>query len=103
MIRGIDDFKAKVNYWLDEVLSVGCTCKKVNYWLNEVLSVGCTCKDDEDEIKQLQRIVELINCAVIFELDGNREFLSEISLKEIIDILSDDGKIKKLSEVDFDE
>ena len=86
MIRGIDDFKAKVNYWLDEVLSVGCICK-----------------DDEDGIKQLQRIIDLINCDVVIETDGNREFLSDIDLNGIINILSVGGKIKKLSEVDFDE
>ena len=86
MIKNVDDFKTKIGYWL-----------------NEVLSDAGVSLDDEHEIREIQRIISLINCAVIFELDGNREFLSEISLKEIIDILSDDGKIKKLSEVDFDE
>lgn len=86
MIKNVDDFKGKVDYWL-----------------NEALSGAGVSLDDEHEIREIQRIISLFNCAVIFELDGNREFLSEISLKEIIDILSDDGKIKKLSEVDFDE
>ena len=86
MIKNVDDFKTKIGYWL-----------------NEALSVAGVSLDDEHEIREIQRIISLFNCAVIFELDGNREFLSEISLKEIIDILSDDGKIKKLSEVNFDE
>ena len=86
MIRGIDDFKPKVNYWLDEALSVSCTCK-----------------DDEDEIKQLKRIIDLISCDVVYMTSVQREFIPTIHLNEIIDILSDDGKIKKLSEVNFDE
>ena len=86
MIRGIDDFKAKVIHWLDEVLSVVCTCK-----------------DDEDEIKQLKRIIDLISCDVVYMTSVQREFIPTIHLNEIIDILSDDGKIKKLSEVNFDE
>ena len=86
MIRGIDDFKAKVIHWLDEVLSVVCTCK-----------------DDEDEIKQLKRIIDLISCDVVYMTSVQRAFMSTIQLNEIINILSDDGKIKKLSEVNFDE
>lgn len=86
MIRGIDDFKDRTNYWLDEVLSIGCTCK-----------------DEEDEIKELKRIINLIDCDVIDEMNGVKAFDYEVDLNEIIDILSHGGKIKKLSEVNFDE
>lgn len=86
MITSVDDFKGKVDYWL-----------------NEALSGAGVSPDDEHEIREIQRVISLFNCVVIFDIDGNREVLSEIGLKEIIDILSDGGKIKKLSEVDFDE
>lgn len=86
MIKNIDDFKSKCEFWFEELLSVGVTCKA-----------------DEDEVKQLQRIVELINCDVICETDVGRAFKHEIDLNGIINILSVGGKIKKLSEVDFDE
>lgn len=86
MIKNIDDFKIKCEFWF-----------------KDRLGVGDICKDDEDEVKQLQRIVDLINCDVICELDGVRSFKREIDLNGIINILSEGGKIKKLSEVNFDE
>lgn len=86
MIKNIDDFKSKCEFWFEDLLSVGDICKA-----------------DEDEIKQLQRIVELINCDVVCKTESGRAFQREIDLNGIINILSVDGKIKKLSEVDFDE
>ena len=86
MIKNIDDFKNRCEFWFEDLLSVGDICK-----------------DDEDEIKQLKRIVELINCDVACKTESGRAFLCAIDLNEIIDILSDGGKIKKLSEVNFDE
>lgn len=86
MIKSIDDFKDRIEYWLDDVLSIDCVCKY-----------------DEDAIKELKRIISLVSCAVVIEIDGNREFRPEIDLRGIINILSVGGKIKKLSEVDFDE
>lgn len=86
MIKNVDDFKDRVDYWLAEVSSF--------YDLRE---------DDEDGIKELKRIIDLVNCDVICELNGVRSFESEIDLNKIINILSEGGKIKKLSEVNFDE
>lgn len=86
MIKNVDDFKDRVEYWFDEVSSF--------YDL---------CEDDEDAIKELKRIIDLINCDVIWELNGVRSLKSEIDLNKIINILSQGGKIKKLSEVNFDE
>lgn len=86
MIKNVDDFKSKCEFWFEELLSVGVTCKA-----------------DEDEVKQLQRIVELINCDVACKTESGRAFRREIGLNGIINILSVGGKIKKLSEVDFDE
>ena len=86
MIKNVDDFKDRVDYWLAEVSSF--------YDLRQ---------DDEDGIKELKRIIDLINCDVIWKLDGVRSFESEIDLNKIINILSEGGQIKKLSEVDFDE
>lgn len=59
--------------------------------------------DEEKEVNELINIIELINCDVICELDGVRSFKSEIDLNGIINILSEGGKIKKISEVNFDE
>lgn len=86
MIKNVDDFKDRVDYWLDEV--------SLFYDL---------CQDDKDGLKELRRITSLINCDVICELDGVRSFKSEIDLNGIINILSEGGKIKKISEVNFDE
>ena len=86
MIKSIGDFKGKCEFWFEELLSVGVTCEA-----------------DEDEVKELQRIVDLINCDVVCETENGHAFLREIDLNVIINILSDGGKIKKLSEVDFDE
>lgn len=86
MIKNVDDFK-----------------DRVDYWLAEVSSFYDICEDDEDGIKELKRIIDLINCDVIWKLDGVRSFESEIDLNKIINILSQGGKIKKLSEVNFDE
>lgn len=86
MIKNVDDFKDRVDYWLAELSSY--------YDLRE---------DDADDIKELKRIIDLVNCDVIWELDGVCSFESEIDLNKIINILSEGGKIKKLSEVNFDE
>lgn len=86
MIKNVDDFKDRVDYWLAEVSSF--------YDLRE---------DDKDDIKELKRIIDLINCDVICELDGARALKSEIDLNGIINVLSEGGKIKKISEVNFDE
>ena len=86
MIKSIDDFKAKCEYWFDELLSIDCTC--VN---------------DEDELKELKRIINLINCDVICETESERSIWPKIDLNGIINVLDVGGKIKKLSEVDFDE
>ena len=86
MIKNIGDFKDKCDFWFEEFLSLCATCK-----------------EDEDEIKELKRIISLIDSDVIDEMNGVREFDYEIDLNTIIDILSHGGKIKKLSEVDFDE
>lgn len=59
--------------------------------------------DEEKEVDELINIIDLINCDVICELNGVRSFKTEIDLNGIINILSVGGKIKKLSEVNFDE
>ena len=86
MIKNISDFK-----------------NKSDYWLSEALSSSCTSRGDELEIREIQRIISLISSDVIDEMNGVREFVYEIDLDTIIDTLSHGGKIKKLSEVDFDE
>lgn len=85
MIKNVDDFKNKVYKWLDDSWAMAGTT------------------EEENEIRELQRIVELVNCDVIWKLDGVCSFESEIDLNKIINILSQGGKIKKLSEVNFDE
>lgn len=60
-------------------------------------------EEDEKNINELIRIIDLIGCDVVYEIDGKRFFMCGIELSSIIDILSNGGKIKKLSEVDFDE
>lgn len=90
MIKNVDEFKDRVDYWLGEVSSL--------YDLREDVR-----ENVEDDIKELKRIIDLINCDVIWKLDGVCSFESEIDLNKIINILSQGGKIKKLSEVNFDE
>lgn len=60
-------------------------------------------EEDEKNINELIRIIDLIGCDVVCLDGGERSFSYEIDLNEIIEILSNGGKIKKLSEVDFDE
>lgn len=79
MIKNVDDFKSKCEFWFEELLSLGLNCE-----------------DDEDDIKELKRIIDLINCDVIWKLDGVCSFESEIDLNKIINILSQGGKIKKV-------
>lgn len=84
MIKNIDDFKKHANKYLWDA------------W-------GSASGEDEKNINELIRIIELIGSNVIYEIDGKRFFMCGIELSSIIDILSKDGKIKKLSEVDFYE
>ena len=84
MIRNVDDFKSKVYKYLGEA------------WVYAN-------SDEESEFGELQRIVDLIDCDVVYKTDDDCRFWPEIDLNGIINILSDGGKIKKLSEVDFDE
>lgn len=71
------------------------------------LSDACAIASAEDEKKknivELIRIIELMNCDVVYEMNTEKDFEREIDLNGIINILSHSGKIKKLSEVDFDE
>lgn len=60
-------------------------------------------KVDKNIIEELIKIIDLIDCDVICETGTGRAFKHEIDLNGIINILSVGGKIKKLSEVDFDE
>ena len=79
MIKNVDDFKDQVDYWLAEVSSV-CNL----------------CQDDAEGLRELRRIINLIDCDVIWELNGVSSLKSEIDLNGIINILSAGGKIKKL-------
>lgn len=85
MIENLDEFKRACEYHLNIA------------WATVIDP------DQEKEANELINIIELINCDVICELDGVRSFKSEIDLNEIINILSQGGKIKKISEVNFDE
>lgn len=85
MIENVDEFKRACNHYLDIA------------WATVIDP------DEEKEVDELINIIDLINCDVIWELDGVRSFESEIDLNKIIDILSVGVKIKKLSEVNFDE
>lgn len=86
MIKNVDDFK-----------------NKADYWLNEALASCCTCQNEEKEIIEVQRVISLLTCDIVYETDDERSFMYEAEFSEIINILSHGGKIKKLSEVDFDE
>lgn len=85
MIENVDEFKRACNYYLYIAWST-------------VID-----PDEEKEVDELINIIDLINCDAIWELDGVRSSESEIDLNKIINILSQGGKIKKLSEVNFDE
>lgn len=84
MINNLHDFKNHANKYLWDVRAI---CSEV----------------DEKNIEELIKIIDLIDCDVIWERNGVRSLKSEIDLNGIITILSAGGKIKKLSEVDFDE
>lgn len=84
MINNIDDFKKHANKYLWDA------------W-------GSASEEDEKNINELIRIIDLIGCDVVYLDGGERSFSYEIDLNEIIEILSNGGKIKKLSEVDFYE
>lgn len=84
MINNLHDFKNHANNYLWDARAI---CSEV----------------EGKNIEELIRIIDLINCDVIWKLDGVCSFESEIDLNKIINILSEGGQIKKLSEVNFDE
>lgn len=85
MIKNINDFKM--------------SCAK---YLNLVWGILLD-NDEMKEVEELIKIIDLINCDTIYETDNERFFMCGTTLNSIIEILSNGGKIKKLSEVDFDE
>lgn len=85
MIENVDEFKRACNHYLD------------------IAGAIVIDPDEEKEVDELINIIDLINCDVIWELNGVSSLKSEIDLNQIIYILSEGGKIKKLSEVNFDE
>ena len=84
MINNLYDFKNHANKYLCDAWAIAS-------------------EEDGKNIDELIRIIDLIGCDVICETASGRAFQREIDLNGIINILSVDGKIKKLSEVDFDE
>lgn len=71
-------------------------------YLNRVWGVLLD-NDEMKEFEELIKIIDLIGCDVVYKADDGCGYWPEIDLNRIINILSDGGKIKKLSEVDFYE